>query len=228
MDFLDFFKNQLADFNTSTDLIDFLINALVATLLSLAVKSFYVRFGNAISNRKRFAANFVLLALATMLIFSIVKGSFALAIGLVGALSIVRFRAAIKDPEELTYLFLIIGIGLSTGDSQPILAIVATVAILLLLFIVKKIGGKKAFKSEDNIYVNITTDLSDVDKFAAILTSNFKNVELKRLDQHQDMMQLSFLCKAESLSAITSAQKDIKNASASTTFSIIDQPDLVG
>ncbi len=228
MDFLEFFKSQITDFNTSINLVDFLINALMATLLSLAVKSFYVRYGNAISNRKRFAANFVLLALATMLIFSIVKSSFALAIGLVGALSIVRFRAAIKDPEELTYLFLVIGIGLATGDNQPILALVATVFILFLLFIVKKIGGKKAFKSEDSIYVNISSDNTDVQTFANILTKHFKNVELKRLDQLQDTTQLSFLCKADSLEHITKAQNEIKNVSAGTTFSIIDQPDLVG
>ena len=48
----------------------------------------------------------------------IVKNSIALSLGLVGALSIVRFRAAIKEPEELTYLFLVIATGLGTGSGQ--------------------------------------------------------------------------------------------------------------
>ena len=50
--------------------------------------------------------------MTTMLIISIVKSSLALSLGLVGALSIIRFRAAIKEPEELAYLFLAIGISI--------------------------------------------------------------------------------------------------------------------
>ena len=53
--------------------------------------------------------------MTTMLIITVVKSSLALSLGLVGALSIVRFRAAIKEPEELAYLFLTIAIGLALG-----------------------------------------------------------------------------------------------------------------
>ena len=56
-----------------------------------------------------------LITMTTMLIISIVKSSLALSLGLVGALSVIRFRAAIKEPEELTYLFLTIAIGLGFG-----------------------------------------------------------------------------------------------------------------
>ena len=70
-----------------------------------------------------------------------VKSSLALSLGLVGALSIVRFRAAIKDPEELVYLFLCIAIGLALGAEQPLLAIalagVSTVFIVGMSFSVR-------------------------------------------------------------------------------------------
>ena len=64
---------------------------------------------------------------------TVIKFSLALSLGLVGALSIVRFRAAIKEPEELIYLFLIIGIGLAAGANQFLVAIIATVFISLIL-----------------------------------------------------------------------------------------------
>ena len=68
-----------------------------------------------LSNRKIFSKNFFIITTTTMLIITVVKSSLALSLGLVGALSIIRFRAAIKEPEELGYLFLTISIGLGCG-----------------------------------------------------------------------------------------------------------------
>ena len=93
--------------------------ALVATaLLCWLLGLFYQRYGQSLSNRESFARNFVALGMTTMMVITIVKSSLALSLGLVGALSIVRFRTAIKEPEELVYLFLALAIGLGLGASQ--------------------------------------------------------------------------------------------------------------
>jgi ABC-type branched-subunit amino acid transport system permease subunit len=86
-------------------LMQFVINLIIAALLAHFLKKIYIRYGKAVSNRARFASNFFLMVTTTMLIISIVKSSLALSLGLVGALSIVRFRTAIKEPEELAVLF---------------------------------------------------------------------------------------------------------------------------
>ena len=78
----------------------------------------FAKFGQSLSNRKAFADNFWLLAVTTIIVIMVVKFSLALSLGLVGALSIVRFRAAIKEPEELIYLFLVISIGIACGAGQ--------------------------------------------------------------------------------------------------------------
>ena len=78
----------------------------------------FAKFGQSLSNRKAFADNFWLLAVTTTIVIMVVKFSLALSLGLVGALSIVRFRAAIKEPEELIYLFLVISIGIACGAGQ--------------------------------------------------------------------------------------------------------------
>ena len=75
------------------------------------------------------------LAIITTLVITVIKFSLALSLGLVGALSIVRFRAAIKEPEELVFLFLIISIGLANGANQFLLSIFSTILIVLILFI---------------------------------------------------------------------------------------------
>ena len=80
---------------------DFLINLIIAGILAFLLSYTYINYGTALSNRKMFARNFVLMAMTTMFIITVVKSSLALSLGLVGALSIVRFRTAIKEPEEL-------------------------------------------------------------------------------------------------------------------------------
>jgi uncharacterized membrane protein YhiD involved in acid resistance len=228
---LQFWNHLISYFTQLRDLIhplSLVIDLIVCTLLALGVASFYVRYGNAVSNRARFAANFVPLALTTMSIMVIVKPSVALSLGLVGALSIVRFRAAIKDPEELTYLFLTIAIGLATGADQPIIAIIVVVFILLFLYLSKKIANDGAFKKEDRFYVNVTTDLSDVLPINKALERHFNAVELKRLDTLPNKgLDLSFICKMASIEDIQAAKEAITALSERTELSIIDQPDLI-
>ena len=79
-------------------------NTLIGGLAGLYIRELYRRCGSVFSNRDRFGNLFPLLTAITVVIIFVVKSSLALSLGLVGALSIVRFRTAIKNPEELTYL----------------------------------------------------------------------------------------------------------------------------
>jgi len=203
------------------------INIIVCTVLSLLVARFYVRFGNAVSNRARFAANFVPLALTTMAIMMIVKPSVALSLGLVGALSIVRFRAAIKDPEELTYLFLVIGIGLATGADQPLIAIIIIAFVLIFLTISKRFGKSPAFIDGNRMYINISTDIDDLTQIEAVLKKHLKSVQLKRVDTANNALDLSFVGKANSIEKIQNVKNEVLALSEHTQLSIIDQPDLI-
>lgn len=120
-------------------------NMLIGGILALLVRSLYRRFGLSVSNRDTFSNTFPLLTISTVLIIFVVKSSLALSLGLVGALSIVRFRAAIKEPEEIVFLFFCIALGLALGAERYELAIggmiVFTVFILLRHFSGRKTGA---------------------------------------------------------------------------------------
>ena len=107
----------LAGTNIEIDLQNFVINLFIVGILSYLL-NYYIRFSTTLSNREEFSKNFVILGITTCIVITVVKNSLALSLGLVGALSIVRFRAAIKEPEELVYLFLIIATGLGAGAGQ--------------------------------------------------------------------------------------------------------------
>ena len=125
---LDFFLNK----SIQIDLNGFVVSLLCSVVLSLLIQVFYIKFSSTLSNRMNFSKNFVLLGATTCIIIVIVKNSLALSLGLVGALSIVRFRAAIKEPEELVYLFMVIAVGLGCGAGQ-IKVIIAGISISLLV-----------------------------------------------------------------------------------------------
>jgi len=221
------FEEYLTDFTNTINIWDFVINMIVATLLSLLLKYFYIRFAQSFSNREKFAAVFVPMALGTLLIITVVQSSIALSLGLVGALSIVRFRAAIKEPEELTYLFLVIGIGLTCGANKPLLAIIALVIILPLIYLNTRIGSRSQVINNGKMFINIRSKTLDIDAVSKILTEKLDFVELKRMDSNSEGYYMSFLADAKSSDALADIQNQLRTADPELELSIIDQPDLV-
>ncbi len=126
---LDFYLNEQVQISAS----NFIEAIVFSAILSLLIQFVYIKFSSTLSDKFEFSKNFVILALATTLVITIVKSSLALSLGLVGALSIVRFRAAIKEPEELVYLFLIIATGLGCGAGQ---IMITAIGVLISLFII--------------------------------------------------------------------------------------------
>ena len=128
------FEQFLSISSPEISLLGFFINLLVTAFLAQILSIVYVRYGNAISNRQAFGRNFIILAVTIMIVITIVKSSLALSLGLVGALSIVRYRTAIKEPEELAYTFLTIAIGLGMGADQLKVTVVAFFFIIEGIF----------------------------------------------------------------------------------------------
>ncbi|KAA3634605.1 MAG: DUF4956 domain-containing protein [Bacteroidetes bacterium] len=221
------FEEYLNQFSNTISFQDFMIGFLLTAILAILIRNFYVRFGMAISNRKRFANNFLALALIVMLIITIVKSSLALSLGLVGALSIVRFRAAIKDPEELVYLFLVIGLGLATGAGQFIIAASAIPMILLLLWFYYRFVGRKSSTKGNNTLIHLRIKEKSIQKVSEIFLKHLSHVELKRMDLLQDGIDITYICQAESVEHLDALKEELSGIDKDITFSIVDNPGLI-
>lgn len=219
------FEEYLADFTNTVNILDFIINLIVATILGMLIKAFYIRYGKSFSNREKFASIFVPMALTTLLIITVVQASIALSLGLVGALSIVRFRAAIKEPEELTYIFLIIGVGLTCGANKPLLAIIAILLILPLIFLNSNFGTKKVF-TNDKILINVRSKILDVKTITGVLSDQLTFVEMKRMEENDSGLYMTFLTKTESLDDVSKVRDQFKSLDEHMQLVIIDQPEL--
>lgn len=220
------FEEYLSDFTNTVNILDFIINLIVATILSMLLKMFYVRYAKSFSNKEKFSIIFVPMALATLLIITVVQASIALSLGLVGALSIVRFRAAIKEPEELTYIFLVIGIGLTCGANKPLLAIVAILLILPLIYFNSRFTSKNIY-TKNKMLFNLRSKVLDVSKISEVLSSKMSHVELKRMEEGADGIFVTFLTKAENLEALTSANQALKSLDENIHINIMDQPEMI-
>ena len=157
---LNFFVNQ----NIQIDLPNFVLSLVCAAILSFLVQLFYVRYSSTLSNRTEFSKNFVILGVTTCIVIMIVKSSLALSLGLVGALSIVRFRAAIKEPEELVYLFLIIAIGLGCGANQLIITVTGIFFSLVIIMLYSGYlkSSQKNLDEKINAGIIIEENISDI------------------------------------------------------------------
>ena len=178
-------ENFFLNSNIEIDFGNFFIAILLSLILAYLVKLTYIKVGRALNDKDYFSDTFIPLAIITTLVITVIKFSLALSLGLVGALSIVRFRAAIKEPEELVYLFFIISIGLANGANQFLLSIIATIIILIFLFIRNIYKNKNSnsgnFISDSNILnvIILQNDKKNIDDIINKLKPNFKYLKLK-------------------------------------------------
>ena len=189
----NFILNSAPDISYS----NFIIAILVSAFLAFIVKLAYVRISRTLNDREYFSDIFVPLAIITTLVITVIKFSLALSLGLVGALSIVRFRAAIKEPEELVYLFFIIGIGLANGANQFLVSIICTFFIILILFIKKYYDDKKTDQNLNDSSVNvmqieIANSKEGVEKIIDILKTKTTYLKLKSFRVEKDLSQYVF------------------------------------
>ena len=104
---METFDSIITNFETDIPLLILHLKFLLTCVLSWTISIIYKFYSTVLSNKKNFSNNLIIVSTTTMLIISIVKSSLALSLGLVGALSIIRFRTAIKEPEELSYISLL-------------------------------------------------------------------------------------------------------------------------
>lgn len=128
---------------------------LMGGLLALYIRFLYRRCNPTPSDSDAITRVFPLLTLVTIGVIVVVKTSMALSLGLLGALSIVRFRSTIKEPEELAYLFLCIAVGLALGADQPLLAVSMVLAITLFALLMRRLARCRESQS---LLLTITGD----------------------------------------------------------------------
>jgi uncharacterized membrane protein YhiD involved in acid resistance len=217
--FEQFLANQVPSVSPSGFFLNLILTAILAKMLGLL----YARHGNSLSNRKIFASNFELIAVTTMIIITIVKSSLALSLGLVGALSIVRFRAAIKEPQELAFIFLAIAIGLGFGADQRLITFFGFVFAAAVIWI-RNYWSDAESSNDLNLTIlaqNPSGDLS-LDRIVETISQYCKELELKRIDETNEQLEVSFLAVFKDLNGLNKARAALHNLDEAIQISYMD------
>jgi len=216
------FEQYLANAKSIIPVTDFVLNLLLVVILAFLLSCVYIRYGRALSNRRKFARSFMLIAMTTMLIISIVKSSLALSLGLVGALSIVRFRTAIKDPEELSHMFLAIAIGLGLGADQRVITLVA-VGIIFAVIILKNVASRR--EEKQNLMVTVQDNSGkkvELVKIIETLQKHCSAVDLKRFDGDSKALEASFLVEFDGVAQLNAMDAALRELSNSIKITFLD------
>lgn len=141
MSFQDIFKSSFLENVTEFSLLDTCIGLAVALLVGLFIFMIYKKTLTGVLYSDGFALTLVGLSLVTTLVIMAVTSNVVLSLGMDGALSIVRFRTAIKEPVEIVFLFWSLAVGIVIGAGMIPLAIIgsAIIGVILLLFANRKI-----------------------------------------------------------------------------------------
>lgn len=144
------------DFLTELNYIRFFIGIILTLLMVYFVKNNYLKNSFSNDNKKQFAEILLPFSLAMLLIVSVIKTSLALSLGLVGALSIIRFRTAIKESQQIVTLLIVLAISISVAAEKEILGLIVTAIYIL-------INRKKSFDQIDTKKLLIISFKSDND-----------------------------------------------------------------
>ena len=205
------------------------IQAVVLSLLSIFMSLVYFFRANSLSNRARLAALLPFMSLTTMLIISIVRSSLALSLGLVGALSIVRFRAAIKDPEELAYIFLAIALGLGFGADQVVMTSTFFVVIMVFVLLQSLVRGgfSKQFTDRDSVHLEVTfTKAQTLETVLATLDAPTRYIKLTRIDQDHEQQTMMFIIKPKKSKSLDEIRTALFKLDPKLTFTVLQYQPL--
>jgi uncharacterized membrane protein YhiD involved in acid resistance len=203
-----------------------LINLAVGVFLSLILRWHFKTFSSTLSNREGFAKIFPFIVLTTVLIISVVKASLALSLGLVGALSIVRFRTPIKEPEELAYLFVAIAMGLGLGADQTLTTVIASLSIL---GVVALFNWARRDREQKNLYLSVDwkndspESAGQLEQLTDMITQHALNSDLRRFDIRGDSAEVTYFVDLSDSDKLSALVGDLQRTFPGIGVTFIDQ-----
>ena len=137
----DYIMTYLAE-QSNIDAKQLCMNMLVALALGLLIFVAYRLIYTGVAYSRKFNASLVMMTLVTTVVMTVISNNIALSLGMVGALSIVRFRTAIKDPRDTTFIFWCIAIGICCGVSFYMAAAIGSAVIFVTMVLLGRVKAE--------------------------------------------------------------------------------------
>jgi uncharacterized membrane protein YhiD involved in acid resistance len=205
MSFQDIFKNNFLEASTDLSALSIGITLLLAFIIGLFIFQIYKKTYQSVVYTKSFNMSLVMMTMITSLVIMAVTSNVVLSLGMVGALSIVRFRTAIKDPMDIVFMFWAIATGIVTGAGFFLLAIIGAFVIGIIIYIFSL-----NLKNETP-YILLVNFSNEADETQVI--NNIKSkvakyfIKSKTVDSSQIELTIELRLKGEKMSFVNDLKK---------------------
>ena len=204
--------------------LELLGNLGLSVVFALVLSYVIERYSRIIGDRSQYTIVFLALMPTMVLVITVVKSSLALSLGLVGALSIVRFRTPIKEPEELVYLFLAIAVGLGLGANQ---VLPTTLAFVVVVLVFVAAGIFRRGRTTRGVFLDVDSSPNEgqvgVDSLCNVLRQREIPYELRRYNEGPDAVSATFLIEAGSTRDLEAIVDDLRQKVPNGSITIIDR-----
>ena len=201
--FADWFANQLSNFTP----INVAIALIAALIMSVIIALVYKKTYRGVLYSPSFALTLILLTLVTTPVVMAIGSNVALSMGMVGALSIVRFRTAVKDPLDTAYMFWAITMGILIGSNAYVIAVVAVLAISVIMLAISYLRLRK----QNNYLLVLHYDESALRDIESTLKRNTRSYRMRSKTVTRSGAEMTVEVRLDGRVNIVTDMLDIQN-----------------
>ncbi len=190
----DLFSSQTLGVSS---LLTIIVTMVLALVLGCAIAWVYRRNYRGVMFSGNFTLTLIMMTLITAPVVLCIKNSIALSMGMVGALSIVRFRTAVKDPLDTAYMFWALTTGILLGAGQFLLTVVAMVLIAIMMTVLVNIQSKGV-----NSYLLVIRASAEAERSVAQLVSGIRIQKLKSKTVNGSSVEMTYEVRVDKPDAL--------------------------
>lgn len=190
----DLFSSQTLGVSS---LLTIIVTMVLALVLGCAIAWVYRRNYRGVMFSGNFTLTLIMMTLITAPVVLCIKNSVALSMGMVGALSIVRFRTAVKDPLDTAYMFWALTTGILLGAGQFLLSVVAMVLIAIIMTVLVNIQSKGV-----NSYLLVIRASAEAERSIAQLVSGIRIQKLKSKTVNGSSVEMTYEVRVDKPDAL--------------------------
>ncbi|HSI66291.1 MAG TPA: DUF4956 domain-containing protein [Planococcus sp. (in: firmicutes)] len=185
----------LADVTSRLTVLEAFAAIFLSFILTTMIAFLYKKTHTGVRYSQSFVQTIIIMGVTVSVVMIVIGNNVAVAFGLVGAFSIIRFRSAMSDPKDIAFIFFGMAAGISSGLGYYILAIIFTVSLSIIILFLYFIDFGKNATSKKRLTLTVPENLHDENTFDSILSSHLKSYSLSSIETTSlgTMIQLVYI-----------------------------------
>src|SRR5690625_4065850 len=212
----------LADLTSQATILEAFVAIFLSFLLTLVIATVYRLTHTGARYSQSFVQTIIIMGVVVSVIMIVIGNNIAVAFGLVGAFSIIRFRSAMNDPKDIAFIFFGMAAGIASGLGYYMIAILFTISLVAIVFFLYFINFGQVANVKKRLTLTVPENLHDETVFNEILSQHLRLYALKsiRTSNQGTMIQLEYVIQNKPGVEDKVLMDDLRMANANLTVAI--------